>query len=172
MKALPNCIIEVDAIQVIEGKESHAYYLSSRLRKNDLREVWLSDSDPLQALLTPIVDKEDLNATTYTATVGGEPICMFGTVKATDNQAVVWALGSDKIFKYRKSFVKASIEVVNLLQNNYEKIWNVVPYDHLDTIIWLKKLGFIIENDFVLQKNVPMLHFFRCKNLENMATVH
>ena len=59
-----------------------------------------------------------------------------------------------------------------MLQADHEKIWNIVPYDHLETIYWLKRLGFMIGNQKLILKNTPMLYFSRCKNKKSVATVH
>ena len=99
---------------------------------------------------------------------------MFGTVPEEERKhhAVVWALGSNTIFKYKKSFVKASLSMVELLQAKNKIIWNIVPEDHYDTILWLTKLGFTIEGQVVNIKNTTLLHFTRCQNIKNVAVVH
>ena len=174
MKASQSYTIEVDAITICESDLSHAIFLSTRLRKNDLREIWIADSNPLYALSAPIIEKWFFKSVTYTGFAEGEPICMFGTVQEneSDDKAIVWALGSDMVYKYKKSFVKASKKIIPILQNNYESLWNVVPYDHLETKIWLQMLGFQMDYKTFTVKNIPMVQFMRCKNYKNMSTVH
>jgi len=176
MKDLQSCMLKdklyatVGPIKIIKAELEHASYLSTRLRNNDLREVSLANSDPLEALVTPLTMK----APTYSAMVEDKPICMFGTVPEQERKhhAIVWALGSNTIFKYKKSFVKASLSMVELLQAKNKTIWNIVPEDHYDTILWLRRLGFTIEGQVVNIKNTTLLHFTRCQNIKNVAVVH
>ena len=156
-------------IEIVPSVKEHADFLSYRLRDIDQKEIWLQDADPLEVLYCPLIE----NHKTYTAICKGEPMCMFGTVKAQDSEDVlVWALGSDLISQYKKSFYKASLVIVDMLQADHEKIWNIVPYDHLETIYWLKRLGFMIGNQKLILKNTPMLYFSRCKKEKSVATVH
>ena len=161
--------VKIGQIKIVESIEEHADFLHSRLRKMDKREIWLHDASPSDVLHCPLQH----NHKTLTALYNNEPMCMFGTVAIDDtNDAIVWALGSDLIDENKKSFYKASLQVVNMLQADFTKIWNVVPCDHLQTIDWLKKLQFNISNEYFSLKNIPMLYFSRCNNQKSMATVH
>jgi hypothetical protein len=156
-------------IEIVPSELRHADYLCVRLRDIDKKEIWLQDADPLEVLHCPLLG----NHKTYTALCEGEPMCMFGTVNYDDSkESLVWALGSDLVNKYKKSFHKASLQIIDMLQADNKKIWNIVPYDHIETIIWLKRLGFMIENHKLILKNTPMLYFSRCKKQKSMATVH
>ena len=150
-------MVKIGPIEIVESIESHADYLYPRLREMDKREIWLQDANPAEVLHCPLQH----NHNTLTALYDSQP-----------NDAIVWALGSNLIDEKKKSFYKASLQVVNILQSDYTKIWNVVPCDHLQTIAWLKKLDFQISNQFFALKNIPMLYFSRCNNQKSMATVH
>ena len=162
-------MVKIGPIEIVESIESHADYLYPRLREMDKREIWLQDANPAEVLHCPLQH----NHNTLTALYDSQPMCMFGTVGIDDsNDAIVWALGSNLIDEKKKSFYKASLQVVNILQSDYTKIWNVVPCDHLQTIAWLKKLNFQISNQYFSLKNVPMLYFSRCNNQKSMSRVH
>jgi hypothetical protein len=162
-------ISSIGLIDIVPSITKHADYLHTRLRKTDMREIWLHEADPSEALHCPL----QYNHKTMTALINGKPLCMFGTVGIDDtNDAIVWALGSDLINKHKKSFYKASLKVVHMLQGDYKTIWNIVPYDHLETISWLQKLGFTVAEEYISLKNIPMLYFSRCNKEKSMTTVH
>ena len=93
-------ISNIGPIEIVPSITEHADYLHTRLRKTDMREIWLHESDPSQALHCPLQH----NHKTMTALINGKPLCMFGTVKIDDtNDAIVWALGSELINKHKKS---------------------------------------------------------------------
>ena len=162
-------INNIGPIEIVPSITEHADYLHTRLRKTDMREIWLHEADPSEALHCPLQH----NHKTMTALINGKPLCMFGTVAIEGtNDAIVWALGSNLINEHKKSFYKASLKVVHILQGEYETIWNIVPFDHTETISWLKKLGFNIQEEYISLKNVPMLYFSRCNNRKSMTTVH
>ena len=62
----------VGPIKIIKAELEHAVYLSTRLRNNDLREVELANSDPLEALATPL----KMKAPTYSAMIDDKHVCL------------------------------------------------------------------------------------------------
>ncbi len=150
-------------LEIVESNLDDATYLQDNLRPQDIRECMIHGVTPNRALNLPLVDKA---CKTFTAIVDDIPICMFGTMQNYENKklASIWLLGSKGIEKNYFSFLKASIELIELLQQDFEVLENVVPIDHSKTISWLKWLGFIFHKDPVIVNSYACLRFVRCQD--------
>jgi|9_EtaG_2_1085328.scaffolds.fasta_scaffold00183_22 hypothetical protein len=153
----------IGKLEIVQANLDDAKYLQDNLRPQDVRECMIHGVTPNRALHMPLADD---NCITYTALVDDIPICMFGTMQNYENKKLgsVWLLGTKGIEKNYFSFLKASIELVELLQQNFEVLENVVPIDHSKTILWLKWLGFIFHKDPVIVNSFACLRFVRCQD--------
>lgn len=97
-----------------------------------------------------------------------EPIAIFGyKVTIPDVCAVVWMLGSPKIFEHRIEFLKRSNFWVDYIHKKVPLLYNMVYHKNTVHIKWLRWLGFVfvqrIENAGV--KGQPFIEFARLKNV-------
>lgn len=162
-----NCMVRnytatIGRIDIVSSTSEDAKYLQENLRPDDVRECIIHGVSPNRALHMPLVDK---GCKTFTALVDDIPICMFGTMQYSNNSsfASIWLLGSKDIEKNYFSFLKASKEIIELLQNDYEVLENVVPSDHKRTITWLAWLGFSFYSVPVYVNSFECLRFVRCQ---------
>lgn len=80
------------------------------------------------------------------------------------NTYIIWALGTDEIERFRKSFVKESDAIIKRWLELYGELTNTVATRNKRAILWLKRLGAEFYNkrmyndveyvDFVIRKKV------------------
>ena len=153
-------IASIGRIDIVEAISSDAEHLQNTLRPTDIRECQIHGVTPFKALHLPF--KENRHHT-LTAMVNDIPICMFGTVPIRQDVGSVWLLGNDLLEKNHVSFLKASKEMIELVQTHYPIIENVVPADHHKTIEWLMWLGFVFHTEPVIINSYACLRFVRCQ---------
>jgi len=118
-------------------------HLAHKICKADRDEIKASDNiTPSEALLAPFNYKE---AITFSVIGTDEEyvIAMFGSVPSPEKgYGVAWLLSSEKLFKYKKEFIKQCPKWVKELGKPYKYIYNFVDVRNKKTIKWLKYLGF------------------------------
>ena len=155
-------IATVGKIDIVKSISNDAEFLHNHLRPQDVRACLIHGVTPHRALHMPLYNKK---CTTYTALVDDTPICMFGTMgHDKEENGSIWMLGSSLIEKNYISFLKASVEMIELMQSEYEVLENVVPADHTKTISWLGWLGFIFHREPVIVNSYACLRFVRCQD--------
>ena len=156
-------VATIGQLDIVYSNIDDARYLQDNLRSQDIRECMIHGVTPNRALHMPLADK---NCKTFTALVDDTPICMFGTLENYENKNIgsIWLLGSNGIEKYYFSFLKASKELLELLQQDFQVLENVVPIDHTRTIAWLKWLGFIFYDEPLIVNSFACLRFVRCQD--------
>ncbi len=155
-------IASIGKIDIVKSNSHDAYFLHNNLRSQDVRECLIHGVTPYKALHMPLYNEK---CKTYTALVDDSPLCMFGTMQHEKNlNGSIWLLGSSLIEKHYFSFLKASLEMVQLMQTDFEVLENVVPVDHTKTISWLGWLGFIFHKEPVMVNSYACLRFVRCQD--------
>jgi hypothetical protein len=132
-------------IRVREALLSDAIDLSFRLRRIDLFEIRAcGHPTPLEALQFAY-RRSDLH---WTVCQENGPIAMFGVVPAGLMSTVghPWFLGSDEVTKELRAWVELSKPYLAKMLHRYELLNNYVSEDNLASKLWLKKLGFKIED--------------------------
>lgn len=158
--------------------------LSFKLRQPDLRELRASYGEsvsPLEALI------DSWNKSTECFVCGllddevpGEPEVVFGLhVEPLSPTGIIWAVGSDEIFKHPVTFTKAAIEVLNGWFNDYNLVFlnNTVYVENTGHIKWLKFLGAAFGDPEQHPRGtfLPfsiMRHNLRCVPLEQHSVSH
>ena len=152
----------IGKIDIVYANSDDANFLHNHLRPQDVRECLIHGVTPYRALHMPLYNKK---CKTFTALVDDKPICMFGTMGYDENRTgSIWLLGSSLIEQNYFSFLKASVEMIELMQCDYEILENVVPADHTKTISWLGWLGFIFHKEPVIVNSYACLRFVRCQD--------
>lgn len=145
-------------VRVCQSKIEDILYVSKHLRQVDIEEIYLaSGSRPYQSLRYGF-EKSDL---CFTVFVDNEPVGIFGSMKyfLLSDVGSVWFLGTDKMKKIRKTFVKESKRYLEALFDiGVSRLENYVWIENKKSILWLKWLGFVFEEakEFGKQKALFM----------------
>jgi len=140
--------------------------IAESIRKSDREELRMLDVDPTHALIYPFTQKK---STIYTLFSKKKPIAMLGTGwdQTTKNKAQVWMLATVDLEDNYFSFLRGSRSVVDLLQEDYDKIYNYIPVHDRRTQQWLCFCGFEFETNIYNINNYQFIKFFRCNYKEN-----
>jgi hypothetical protein len=142
---------------------THAGELQHLLRLTDIRECMIQGSSPWRALHQPLTTE---HAETFTALVGKTPICMGGVSPLVYEDGCyigsIWLLGSPAVEEHAKDFHKMVIDMVDYFQDQYDILENVVPVEHIKSIRWLSRLGFVFAQDETLINGFAVRRFVRC----------
>lgn len=122
--------------------EDDCVFLSTRLREEDLNDLRVHGSEPLDALRLSFGSSLECYTACGTDDV---PFAIFGVCDIYDGSlrlGAIWMLGSEDILKYVREFVPASKAWVDLFGEDHDLLFNFVHKDNKVHIRWLKKLGF------------------------------
>ena len=132
-------------------------YLAANLREADKAEMKaFNGMDPREGLEYCIEgDKE-----TWIATVEGVPCCIFGLteilVEDDDDtkSGVIWAMGTDLLFKYKGHLNRISKKIINNWLEKYDVLFNYIWEKNEVHRQWLKRMGFIIMPETYIQSDM------------------
>ena len=108
-------------------------FVSRNLRESDKKEIWASHRRLPQDLL--LLQFESFCA------ADDRPFCLFGC-NSEQNIGVPWLLATDEINFHSTFFLRQSRRILALWLTNYEILTNYVHTENVDSINWLKWLGF------------------------------
>jgi hypothetical protein len=142
-----------------ESTLEDAIYLSTRLRKSDIEEVYAShEMDAGIALKEAFVR----SSMCWTGLNGDRPVAMFGcnapSVMATS--ASPWMLGTDELDRAAIGIGRASLYYINKMLERYDYLENFIDARQKKSIRWLKWCGFTIEEPFPVGRHGEMFHRF------------
>lgn len=141
--------------------------IAANMRQADVDEVWASNHHtPIEAL----VKGWGLSDYASVAVCDDEPFAMIGLVKRDilTGSGVVWLLGSNAAFKYRREFLTRSASMINEMLTICPRLCNMVHGRNKDSIRWLKWLGFTIEEPVEHGPDNELFHRFhleRCTDV-------
>lgn len=131
--------------------------ITDGLRNADMLELIEANLAPALALSMGLAMSQP---SAFTVTVDGVPAAMFGVCPDARyphaNAGVVWLLGTDRLLKIRRQFLRESLRWIDDIASHYSVLGNSVHCDNLVHIRWLKWLGFT----FIKAKG-PMVEFAR-----------
>ena len=113
---------------------------------NDVRRC---DIDEIKAScgLTP---KEVLEAAFYyqgnkmALRINNEIVCVFGVTDLLDSRGIPWMIATNKVYKYKFSFLRACRKIIPVLFSEYHYLENYIDARNEESIEWLQWLGFEI----------------------------
>lgn len=142
---------------------SDAVYISVRMREQDVKEVNALGKDPLGSLVDGLIMTDEC----LTVFVDREPAMMFGACPESviSGSAVVWALGTDKMFERKFSMVREGRKIVKLWLEKFNKLHNIVDARNHLSIRWLEMIGFTIDRQGPLVINGHEFYRFEVKNV-------
>jgi len=131
--------------------------LAPNLRSEDKREVNTLGKTSEQALLSGYllgrVCRSIIN--NY-----GQVVGMYGVVPADSKTGLVWMLGSDKLKKIKRPFLRESRTEVNGMNTLFPHLWNIIDSRNEMHLKWIKWCGFKIIGERMVN-NVKFYEF--CK---------
>ena len=138
---------------------NHVQYVADNMRQSDIDELAKLGKTPLQALT------EGLNSTEcFTLLVNEQPIMIFGMEESGLDSAVIWALGTDDVFKHRREFLRQSVKWRDSFLKDYSILFNHVDINNWESIRWLKWLGAKFDKPRPFGSGVFMRFEFQCVN--------
>lgn len=148
-----------DGAVVRLAKDEDVEFLKDKLRRQDIDEVWASNHHtPEEALKISLND----SLVCFTLEDNGVPVAMFGLSPQSIfvNEAVIWMLSSDRLYKMKTKFLRNCKKVINVFFQYYPYLYNFVDTRNKKTIRWLKYLGAkISEPENYGSENLPF-HYF------------
>ena len=141
----------------------HIPYLVENMRAGDVKEVEaFSGSTPAQALRKGIGrSKASLTA----MTIAGEPLVMFGVAPLSEitRTGIPWLLGTDAALYYRREFMREGRRYLAAMLDEYPNLVNYVHIENKASIIWLKRLGFTLDEAVPTGVKQELFHKFYIK---------
>jgi len=156
---MANEVIRVGRLSLIKSLPEHAERVADNMRKADVRECYIHNLTPLEALTEPFVID---GAVTYTLRLDETPIGMCGNVPIDDVHARIWLLGTNGINYNFRPFLRGCCATIDLLQGSFASVENYVPVDHHDTIMWLSWCGFTFDETMYEINSHTFMRFERC----------
>ena len=145
-------------VEIRDSQLSDIFYLKSRLRQQDIDEIYASNHlTPAEALTYSFyLSKRCLTI------FRDEPVGMFGIVEdPTDSdKALIWMLGSDRMNKVARHIVGDAKDFIEQFMDSYEVLYNHVDARNTKSIRWLEHLGAEIDDPIVYgREGLPFHHF-------------
>ena len=157
-------------VEVREVLSSDLKYLSNNLRDADVLEIRASmNLSPIDGLDKCVNDSDEC----WVATIDSIPACIFGlssekiTNESKDPQDVyaglVWAMGTDSLFKYPKTLTRTSRKVIGRWLEDHDVLYNYIWSKNNLHKTWLKSLGFTFLEDCRVVNEFNEVFEFFCK---------
>jgi len=120
--------------------------MAGKMRQADVEEIYRSGPwRPLHALLASVRASEK-SFSVFDGVDSPVPVLMYGVVKRKrifDTRAIIWMLGTDKVFSVKKRFLKQCGREMDELFSGLT-VYNYIDADNKQSLRWLKWLGFDI----------------------------
>jgi hypothetical protein len=151
--------VEKGNVTIRPSKHDDVVYLSERLRKTDVDEIWAAvHLKPFEAL----VYSRKGSFLCQTVLHKTQPVAMFGVAPETTG-AAVWFLASDDLDKMWLSFLKMSKMCIDRMLDESPLLFNWVDARNERSIRWLKWCGAKIEKPAPFGPDQLPFHFFSIK---------
>lgn len=141
------------------------YPLLKRIARNmcerDVAELRALGKEPMPALRRSVRDSYEC----YVAQWNGEPQAAFG-IATDDNQVgIPWLLTTGKVGAWKRDFWIASVRFVQKWTRMHTVMHNAVDVRNEQSIGWLSRLGFQIENTLPLGRGGEQFHHMVKRNV-------
>ena len=138
-----------ERIDIRPASESDVSDLMSNLRTEDADEIAMSGSfaDPAQAIAASVATSSIVMA----ARMRGELLCLFGARRMPSGSALLWELGTYRIRRHPRAFLRASIDGLHAAMNalpDVDDFYNYLPDAYATYRAWLERyLGAVFAPD-------------------------
>lgn len=147
------------AVKFVKPNQNLVDVIARDMRQADVVEVWEARHlTPLEALMDGW-SKSELSAV---VTVDKKPCVMLGLVvrDVLSDIGSPWLLGTNEALKHKRQFVSLVEPVLNHMFTRCSLLYNWVHSENHDSIRWLKRIGFIIDEPEEYGINKAMFHKF------------
>ena len=134
--------------------------IAADMRQADAEEVWASNHhSPLESMMK---GWELSDVSTVAIDDNGEPLVMIGLVKrdVLTGSGVVWMLGANEAMKHKKEFFRQTKPIIDEMLTICPRLCNMVHNKNTNSILWLKWLGFTIEDPIPHGPDDELFHRF------------
>lgn len=136
------------------------HYISLHLRNADKEEIYASTGNRLY--LHTLLESYELSKVCYTWLIDDKPTFVFGVVDG----GIVWAMGTDLMLKQKLYFVENATKYIDEFLQMYDLVYNYVYTKNTVHIKWLRRVGFIFDEEPVTLKNgEKFIRFWRKKDV-------
>jgi len=149
----------VSNINWVEPTLSMVTSISEDMRQADAEEVWASNHHtPLESLLKGW----ELSDFVTIAEHNNDPLVMIGLVKRDilTGSGVIWMLGTNKALEHRREFFRQTKPIINEMLTICPRLCNMVHSKNINSIQWLKWLGFTIDEPIAHGPDDELFHRF------------
>lgn len=131
-------------VTIVPATVEHAIAIAADVRAPDAAEIWASTMQVPELALRSGLRFSDQ---AMTGLIDGEPVCMWGVVTESmiGRIGVPWMLGTSKLDKLARVFLRHCREPLLEMMQGYGKLINYVDARNLRTIKWLRFMGFHVE---------------------------
>lgn len=126
-------------VRIEKATQEHIDALN--VRQADIDEVFAASGLDIKEALRVSLNMVGYH---YAGYINNELICIFG-VGGLYSFGIPYMIGSDKIIKYKKTFLTYSSGFIDKMKKQYSYMTNFVDARSVVAIEWLKWLGFTIH---------------------------
>ena len=133
--------------------------IAADMRQADADEVWASNHHtPLESL----VKGWGMSDFSTVAMSRGEPLVIIGLAKRDllTGSGVVWMLGTERALNHKKEFFNQTKPIIDELLTICPRLYNMVYSKNVVSILWLKWLGFTIDDPITYGPDNELFHRF------------
>jgi hypothetical protein len=130
------------ALREPNGKDIKA--VAAAMRQCDRDEIWASShSLPRRALERGVATA----VFARTGLVNDKPVCIFGVSPGSllSGGGVPWMLATPGLLRAQRPFLRLSRPLVELMNDIFPQLVNYVDARNVDSVRWLRSLGFTVE---------------------------
>jgi hypothetical protein len=146
-------------VKYVRPEAWHIVHIATNMRQEDRQELDAGGWDSPEVALSASLDASEWAAV---ALVDGEPVAVFGVAIAGPllcRTYIPWLLGATTLHTLSREIMVESKHVVYDLMNEYPRLENWVYAGSINSIRWLRRLGFTVENETVQGPRGAFRHF-------------
>jgi hypothetical protein len=147
------------AVKFVKPNANLVAAIARDMRQADVDEVWLAARHtPIEAL----TDGWDRSNRSVVVTVDDQPCVMIGLVirDTLSGIGIPWLLGTDAALKHRREFINSVKPVMDEMLSECWMLYNWVHSENRESIRWLKRIGFTVEDPQPYGFDNAMFHKF------------
>jgi hypothetical protein len=146
-------------IEIVSASRAHIGRIARRMRALDVEECAAKGRTPAEAL------RYSLTSSSFALTVmiDGSPHAMFGLTPYSLASGVgrPWFLGSEDVYHHGREMIRRGEMVVEIMQDSFPRLENVVSENNLPAIRMLRRWGFTIGEEAQVIGGTRFLPFWR-----------
>ena len=138
--------------------------IAADMRQDDIDEVWASNHfTPLES----IVKGWELSDFSTVVMGDGQPLVIIGLVKRDilSGSGVIWMLGANRALNYRREFFRQTKPIIDEMLTICPRLCNMVHSKNTVSIVWLRWLGFTIDDPIPHGPDDELFHRFHLERL-------